>query len=269
VIHELFITDLDGIAQRPNCFADVQEGALDGVIVKGLFPRELMASVAQGVADRSDEADELTFGAMYGFPLNKSGDTRDEYLAEADTFVDVHQDLFGFDLRAFLNDVLRRGSGGRPVDVPVEEGRAYTPTTFRVMRPGLGGLKAHTGNEFTLLPAESRGMVWLKTQVRMWGALSWFAVAQTAEAGGELRVADLLWDDTPEEWKGFDQNLRDDSFFDDLPQDPMPLEEGDLIVFAGGRLWHKVSDIGGTRDRVTFGGFAALTQDDREFWYWS
>ena len=269
MIHDVFVTDRAGLATRPNCFADVQNGELDGVIVKGLFTPEHMTEVSRRVTDRRDQADDLSFGAMYGFPLNKSGDTRDEYLAEADRFVDVHQELFDLDVRSLLSDVLRSGSGGRRVDVPVEAGRAYTPVTFRIMSPGLGGLKAHTGNEFTLLEAESRGMRWLRTEVRVWDCLSFFAVAQTAESGGRLHLADLCWNDTPDEWKVFDQNNRDDSFFDDLPQDAMPLDAGDLIVFAGGRIWHKVSDIGGDRDRITFGGFAALRHDDTELWFWS
>lgn len=268
-IYRIETVTLDDLADMPTCFADVQNGQLDGVVIKGLFAPDLMAQAVRVMDEHMDGADELTFGAMLGFPLNKCDDSRNEYLAQAEAFVPIHQEVFGFDIRAFLTDVMRRGSGGRVVDVPVEGDRPYTPTTFRIMRPGWGGLKAHTGNEFTQLEAESRGMVWLKPRARMMGCLSWFAVAQPAEVGGELRLADLLWDDTPDELKGFDQNNRDDSFFDELGQDVVALDAGDLIVFAGGRIWHKVSDVGGGRDRVTFGGFAALSQDDERFWYWS
>jgi hypothetical protein len=256
------------LEDRPDAFAEIQDGRLDGIVLKGAFPPDVMAQVAEGAAALQDRGDPLTFGAMLGHPLNKWTGDQADYLDEAEAFVDVHRRLFGYDLRAHLNALFDAGSGGRPVDVPVEDGRPYTPATLRIMHPGHGGLKAHTGNEFVELQRD-RGMRWLMPRARMIDCMSWFAVAQPAQEGGELRLADLLWSDTDEALKGFDRNQRDDDFFDDLGTQVVPLDAGDLIVFAGGRIWHKVDDLGGTRDRVTFGGFMALTFADDEVWYWS
>jgi hypothetical protein len=262
------VVTTDRLDEHPDAFAQIQDGGLDGIVLKQAFPAELMDRVATGTLDLLDRADPLTFGAMLGHPLNKWTGDQADYLDQAEAFVDVHRQLFGYDLRAHLNALFAPATGGRAVDVPVEEGRPYTPATFRVMHPGHGGLKAHTGNEFVELQRD-RGMRWLMPRARMLDCMSWFAVAQPAEEGGELRLADLLWSDTDEALKGFDRNNRDDAFFDELGTEAVPLAAGDLIVFAGGRIWHKVDDLGGTRDRVTFGGFMAVTFADDEIWYWS
>lgn len=46
-------------------------------------------------------------------------------------------------------------------------------------------------------------------------------------------------------------------------------EVGDLIVFNGGQVWHKVNDVIGTKDRVTFGGFLGRSLDGAELLYWN
>ena len=44
---------------------------------------------------------------------------------------------------------------------------------------------------------------------------------------------------------------------------------GDLLFFDGGRIWHLVSAVRGQRVRITLGGFAAFSLDDRSIVYWS
>ncbi|MEM7038253.1 MAG: hypothetical protein AAF570_14815, partial [Bacteroidota bacterium] len=45
--------------------------------------------------------------------------------------------------------------------------------------------------------------------------------------------------------------------------------EGDLILFSGGRIWHQVENLSGSRPRITIGGFCARSHDDQSFYFWS
>ena len=51
-----------------------------------------------------------------------------------------------------------------------------------------------------------------------------------------------------------------------LVVDPNP---GDLVVFGGGRRFHRVEPIGGETPRITYGGFAASSKDGDEVNCWA
>ena len=42
-----------------------------------------------------------------------------------------------------------------------------------------------------------------------------------------------------------------------------------MIVFAGGQIWHKVQAVGGTKERITLGGFLSLSNDDKSVFTWT
>ncbi|MFT5860233.1 MAG: hypothetical protein ACI865_002341, partial [Flavobacteriaceae bacterium] len=42
-----------------------------------------------------------------------------------------------------------------------------------------------------------------------------------------------------------------------------------LLIFSGGPIWHKVELVEGTQNRITVGGFLALTEDEKTLKYWT
>jgi len=46
-------------------------------------------------------------------------------------------------------------------------------------------------------------------------------------------------------------------------------QPGDLLMFYGGYIWHRVEDIEGNTPRITLGGFLNFSKDDKELYYWS
>ena len=44
---------------------------------------------------------------------------------------------------------------------------------------------------------------------------------------------------------------------------------GDLLIFNGGSIWHKVEEIKGKSDRITFAGFLDMNKDKTKWIYWS
>jgi hypothetical protein len=46
-------------------------------------------------------------------------------------------------------------------------------------------------------------------------------------------------------------------------------EEGDLLLFAGGNIWHRVLTVQGNKSRITIGGFIAETNMPGRYYIWS
>ena len=46
-------------------------------------------------------------------------------------------------------------------------------------------------------------------------------------------------------------------------------QKGDLILFAGGQIWHRVEQVMGSRERVTIGGFLSFNYEKDAVCYWS
>ncbi|PCH95437.1 MAG: hypothetical protein COB85_04585 [Bacteroidetes bacterium] len=109
--------------------------------------------------------------------------------------------------------------------------------------------------------------------VKLEDQLSYFIVLQEPNSGGELVLYDLLYKDTP------DHLIEDSAFFNIPDERDRALEAydnmiikpkaGDMIIFDGGRIWHKVSEIEGALDRITIGGFMAFSNNDKSIYYWS
>ena len=44
---------------------------------------------------------------------------------------------------------------------------------------------------------------------------------------------------------------------------------GELLIFNGGHIWHKVEDIKGKSDRITVGGFMDMSADKTKWLFWT
>src|SRR5690606_7879206 len=97
--------------------------------------------------------------------------------------------------------------------------------------------------------------------------ISFYATLAAAERGGELWIYPGL------DWRSYDRShvahgqpeleLRDDQAIVIAP------EPGDLLVFDGGRNFHRVAPVGGPRVRWTMGGFLALDRAGRRVLVWA
>lgn len=150
--------------------------------------------------------------------------------------------------------------------------REVCPGTFRIYTPGKGGLQIHCGNLFHTNFVSHYSL--LKNTIDMNNQLSFFMVLQHSEEGGELTIYDLMWNkvkrkETYEETdvviddEGNRININTVRNFSVKPQ------PGDIIVFSGGNIWHRVEEIKGINPRITFGGFLNFSDDNKELFYWS
>ncbi|PSR12543.1 MAG: hypothetical protein DA408_10630 [Bacteroidetes bacterium] len=108
--------------------------------------------------------------------------------------------------------------------------------------------------------------------------VSFFIALQVPESGGELVVYSLPWqeDQTKLTSSGslsvFSKTSKTAVHLEQAPEvhkivlKPMP---GDMILFQGGQLWHRVATVEGAKDRITFGDFLGFFKDKNKIAYWS
>jgi hypothetical protein len=261
---DVSVDDLDGFA---DAIDRIYAGSLDGMTIRGVLGREELARAIARVEEHRSEFKDHGKQALYGTPLVGADDARTDYFADAWRINDRLGDLFDFDFEARIADVLSRVGGGRKAVVPDEgPGKRYVPATFRFLPPGQGVMHAHTANEFC--------NVWsaydhLRATARMWNSLSYFILGEEPDEGGELVLYDLQFDDTPDDIGALGMSEERDALLQRIAQRPVPAGPGDMILFTGGRIWHRVAPVTGERRRVTIGGFVAVSNDDDRIYYWS
>jgi hypothetical protein len=160
-----------------------------------------------------------------------------------------------------LEAILGRLSGGRPVMRARANGRDYGPATVRHLPVGCQ-IPVHCGLFFM----ESGGYREIMKSLDEMSQLSWFIPLQTASAGGELLVYDLQWTDPDVPKTG---QLYDPTAIESRPAVAVNPPAGSLLLFDGGRWFHKVSPVEGTQDRWTLGGFLGFKRDMLQIVYWS
>ncbi|MEQ9319054.1 MAG: 2OG-Fe(II) oxygenase [Polyangiaceae bacterium] len=274
-------TRADAIGELSDALWSIYQGDLDLVIVKdAVDPTWMAEAVARAEADRErfpwtpqedprrphDEQMMVlgqTLTPVSGFDIDMAA-----YHAQAAAFRDALGALFGRadgGFEAKVSALLARLGGGRPVFSPPSADGAgqYTPATIRKLPPGCQ-IPVHCGNFFL----ESPGYAHLRTQVAVRDQLSYFLPMQTPEAGGELLVYDLTWgDEATPKMTGID--MFDPKAIEAWDHEPFAPAVGELLLFDGGRYFHKVSPVEGSRARWTIGGFVGFTRDHERVVYWS
>jgi hypothetical protein len=267
------VIDADVVGEFSAAILDIHAGTLDGLIVKNIFPAELVAGVVERICAGAVEfpvfhAPDGRKGLVYGWPLVASEGALDEYLQRAAVFRAACATLFGGadEPERTLTRALASLAGDRDVSVPrAADGRPFLPSTIRFLAAG-DLLPLHYENAVLTWPGLRDS---LAPRLDHTTLMSFYVPLVVSEAGGELvlyrttcteggsdRIGRLGGDDAARphfEREGF-EILR-----------PGP---GDLLVFDGGRRYHEVTRIEG-RDRWTMGGVMALSRDHRSVHFWS
>ncbi len=277
----LHVLDLPASAPLPgDLVLDLGEDRVDVVILRGLLAPEACAAVAEEVEGRRDSlpwvlqddpSAELSQVALLGCALTPYGAHPDGpplpyYLDEADRFRALYAQLIAprLDILPVVADVLSRAAAGRPVAEPTgPDGRLFPPATLRRMPEGCG-IPIHVGRWFQT----TAGYAPLLPQVRRDFQLSWFVTLQRPDAGGALEVFDLAWGAADTPW--FEPGRVDgEAVVATRRRLALDLSVGDLLLFNGGRWYHRVTPVEGPRPRFTFGGFCGLSTDGSRLLRWS
>jgi hypothetical protein len=262
---------LDELGALPDALRHMYEGTLGGMVIKDVYSKDAMSAVMDRLRARDAELPRTSFPArfkahFYGRCLDGADPALDEYLRDAARLRTELTSVFAghaaFEDR--VEEVFRMLAGGRRVELPTyADGRAYTPATVRILLEG-GQIGTHCGNEAATRPAYSH----LNTRIDKHDQLSYFLTLQHAEAGGELIVYSLKWSDIDASHivggrSQVDDLLRTAQWIAVRPS------AGELLIFDGGRYFHRVSKVVGARIRYTIGGFLMFRADGEAIYYWS
>ena len=200
----------------------------------------------------------------YGRILDMSDDVIDDYHRQAPLIAAAIDDAFGAGLDGRLNRALGALAAPVPLAVPVNaQGEGYAKATVR--RYPVGGLiPPHCELEQLRKPTYAD----LRTRISQTTLLSYLLVLRAPEAGGDLAVYDLSVDD-PRVPEFYSDRRVMHSLREGFTHRLVSLAAGDLLVFDGGRHFHQILPVEGSRPRWTLGGFLAPSRDGQTWYRWS
>ncbi len=267
------------IDQRGDLVSQIRSRTLDGFIMKNVYSLDEVSDIKNFLSNL-DESEFMPTPSGKIFPapfaiITNTEEKLDSYyrkLARFDNYKTSH-DVVG-KLMTKLDSFFKKVAKNYQVSIPFNKikDKEVAPGTFRMFFPGMGGLHVHCGNLF-----QAQSMFYyslIKNNIDMNDQLSYFVVLQQPEAGGELTIYNMLWDkvkrkESPEN----NEFVIDDSgnfiYVKDVPSFAVKPKPGDVLVFSGGPIWHRVEDIKGAIPRITFGGFLNFSKGGSELYYWS
>jgi hapalindole-type alkaloid chlorinase len=269
------------VEKYPNTLRDIMfERNFEGVIIREVFPSETVEQVVSRLengamksiyidapSDGTTGTDFVPMG-LYGRTLVSSQPDLKEYLNCAGAFQLECRKLFQGDLdfEKRIEKVLKGLSGGLPVQIPssVEEKKSYTPATIRILYEG-NEMPVHAGNEVQRLPNHNHLNHLLDTSFQF----SYFIPISIPEGGGELVIYTLEWSPEVRGSDRGDMYHLNESLLEQHKSVTVAPGPGDMLVFDGGRYYHRVSPVLGERPRRTIGGFTGFSKQRDALYYWS
>jgi hypothetical protein len=265
--------------QRGDLVGQIKNRELEGFITKNVFTAEEVNEMKSFLANlNEDEFMPTPSGKMFPAPFAIITDTAERleaYYSKLSLF-DKHKETNSSigNLARKLDSFFKSAAKNYRVSIPNNKikDKEVAPGTFRMFYPNMGGLHVHCGNLF-----QAQSMFYyslIKNDIDMDDQLSYFVVLQQPDAGGELTIYDMLWDkvkrkETPEDNKFVIDDNDKPIYVKDVRSFAVKPLPGDILVFSGGPIWHRVEDIKGSVPRITFGGFLNFSNDNKEVYYWS
>jgi len=263
--------------------AELISESLTGLIVHDFLSQREVSQVLEGLGSMAVEDKVKVNDGLYFHPVSfaqftqrlaEGSMTEREYAELSARFREGFQRAFGVDaeerVASYVRDLF--GMDTAPIYNTRESGHLL-PFTFRELLPGKGELMVHCENFFFHEFPEY--FAWLERMDVKDNKFSFFIVLQDSEEGGELCCYDLHWDmvggrhgwefEMLEDRQGNVIDVNDPAIRR-MYVKPRP---GDLLIFCGGNVWHRVERVRGTRSRITLGGFIAESAIPGRLILWS
>jgi hypothetical protein len=262
--------DVSEVDHFPDAIREMYAGTLGGLVIRNVYAPEEMARVAAmleaGTTDYPRTSFPARFNAhFFGRCLDGSEPELDLYLEDAERFrtetLAIFRGSAPFEDR--MEETFRALAGGRAVELPRFRDRAYAPATIRILLEN-GQIGTHCGNEAATRPAYTH----LNEIIDRGDQISFFLTLQEPEAGGELVVYSLKWTDIDgTRIVGGRSNVND--LLGEAEWMAISPRAGDLLLFDGGRYFHRVAKVKGKTTRFTIGGFMMFDRAGAKIFYWS
>lgn len=269
----------DKIEEHGDLAQKMKSGELDGVVFRNVFSQVEISEIKE-VLNKLTEDDTVATpsGKLFPAPFAIITDTEerlDTYFHKLEKLKNAKQaypilknsfeklDLFFKSIAPSYNVLVP--------SIKVKNAQV-SAGTFRIFLPNQGGLHVHCGNLFQAQSEFYYSL--LSNDVDKNNQLSYFLVIQQPESGGQLTIYDMLWDNvkrkiSPEENESVIDDNGNTVYLTDVKSFSVKPLSGDILVFCGGPIWHRVENIGGRIPRITLGGFLNFSNDGKELYYWS
>ena len=241
---------------------------LDGLIVRNLVDKETTSGFVSALESNQYEMplNKYYWGTVYGRVLTSKLNDLDKYYESALEYNTKQPSIWGpekvLNWQDFLGSILSM-LYDKQANIPhFSNGNSCHSSTIRFLSEG-NGLVTHSDNRF---PAEEPKFEDLKSISILEDVISYFVLLQKPSSGGELTVFNARWNNKqnhPEHEHECIESI-------ELEQSrTLELDVGDLLVFQGGDIYHRVEPIIGPIPRITIGGFITPSIDNTSVYFWS
>ena len=267
------------LAQSGDLVKKIKQQQLHGFVVRDVFTPEEVEAVKKVIAGLTEE-DTLNTPSGMLFPapfatMSNSDDMLNLYFDKLNLLHALREkEPVIKTMLEKMEQVFKSVAQDYKVSIPVNKIK-HAPVaagTFRIFLPNRGGLHVHCGNLFQAQSMHYYSLI--ENDIDMDDQLSYFLVLQNSEQGGELTIYDMLWQnvkrkESPEENTFVIDDGGKRIYLKDVHNFIVKPKVGDILIFSGGPIWHRVENILGAIPRITFGGFLNFSKDDTELYYWS
>jgi hypothetical protein len=265
-----------------HTISDLRQLKTDAVVLKKFLQAEEIATLLHRLQttaklDFSTLSQSMTYPFSFATLYRQSPAFAAElysYFEQCHTFAQNAPALLGVDLQQKFTTLLTELNDGQAAQVlQLDPTAAYLPFTVRLIVPQKNHINLHADNLFHHLAPEFYAP--LKQVAEVHNQLSFFVVLQQPEQGGELSLFNAVHD-VAKDFNIEQQTILLDNGESLHAQNPeevfrqqLNLEAGDLVVFAGGQLYHRIEEVYGAQLRITLGGFLGYAQSGGGVYYWS
>ena len=281
-LFEFIMTDVASIGEHAGALQAILHKRLDGIIVRNVLSPQALSAAIERLDANTERRKFPMFKALddapytVGEPIVGTDHDLVAYFRDAVAQRDRLAALFAGHpaYEARIAEVFRALAGGLPAGVAhAPDGRAFTPSTVRVLTEG-HEIGVHVGNEFARQPQARH----LQGLIDMTDQISFFIPLSVPDAGGELvvygvehREMSLFMPKTTsaESSNVWLEGTRVFAAFAGMDSTAFAPGPGDMLIFDGGRYFHRVSKVVGRTPRRTVGGFVGFSQRHDRLYYWS
>lgn len=263
---------INEIPKENQLFANIFNSKESGIIIKNFLSADEIKTFFKNMEMYKDELTlwrETHFGTALGGGLQDADPNMKKYFQNAPKLKQEINKLFGFDIDSRIISAFQKLSDGLPVEIAkLSENEQFAGCNLRIFNVQGEGLPEHVGLGFFDDHAPLKS---LEVMVDISGQLSFFIPLQLPQAGGHLRLYDLMYEDMPDTLKqlGKDGYFTVQRFVRQRKTQLIKPGAGDLLIFNGGHIWHRITKTYGPIPRITVGGFANFSTDRSKIMIWS
>ncbi|MBE15866.1 MAG: hypothetical protein CL867_06420 [Cytophagaceae bacterium] len=271
--------DFDEISQYGDSIDALRGGKVDGFLIKNVLKDFEVDKLLMGYSKfHESEICHIYEGlSITPEPFSSVSQNNDDllsYFNRAELFWEDFPISFDFDFVARMKKVFHSLSSNMSVEIPrgINEQGMFNPATFREMSPDIGELQVHCGNQFR--SEFSSFYDHLEKKSNITNQLSYFVMLNPSESGGELTLYNLRWDHVKKKMsattlRDLSGKLHDLTNKKSVKRLSVSPQKGDMILFCGGQIWHKVELVKGKENRITLGGFLTFAKNKNGLHFWS